>query len=653
MRHLDINTTITTSELDDIILTLSNILTSLKSAADSIDTNDASSKLITTVVTKISTTADVLSYDHYNYLKSTTIHILTDIFELDNNSERYIRHDDFRLIKETLNINDTTTSRTINNSNYDEIFLPTLLSKVSSNEIENIHQDISDLLVKYFKEQGHEVALKVFGSCVNGLGSSSSDIDLVLIAPFLENADIKATKQEYYDKLSIIENKIEKINVDIDCFKTTIDTIVHGMGYDNDDPDYTTVISNLNGKNKIFKEELDKDINVINDAIGRLKMAKKRLRRDKLNIINELKYVDPSNSHSRRKSVDCLYEISRLFKMKAYIVVNEIIGRARVGVIKFSYRGIKPCDLIINKEIGTRNSLMIKTYLELDKTDKVRCFVLFIKNYAKSWDVCDSSNGYLSSYSWVMLCIHFLLNHNLLPNLQDKKGETYSDGYDTSFTVLTDLPYCYCLRLQKLSITDLVIMFCDHFLNKVNFETDVITLRGKGKIKSKSIWNENDSEKNWRISIEDPFETVDSVHSHDLGRTVHSSFNQTAIIESVAHLSNLLVTHDLESLKKLGAKWYFPQNSKSTDNGEFDRGTADRGQGRTVWQANGNRGRGNARRGTERREILKDTIKEDLDEIGIVMIGEKGKNRKEKTGSLQCFNCNGFGHIARNCRMKK
>jgi hypothetical protein len=126
-------------------------------------------------------------------------------------------------------------------------------------------------------------------------------------------------------------------------------------------------------------------------------------------------------------------------------------------------------------------------------------------------------------------------------------------------------------------------------------------------------------------------------------------------MESLSHLLKLL-NKDPKALKALGDKWFSPKKAaatKVTDN-DFDReddGGDDRGQnkqGRIVWNANSNRGRGNGR-GASRRVILKDTMREDLDELGIVTKVEKG-NRRSNTGSIQCFKCNRHGHFARDCR---
>lgn len=284
---------------------------------------------------------------------------------------------------------------------------------------------------------------------------------------------------------------------------------------------------------------------------------------------------------------------------------------------------------------------MIRTYLELDKTDKIKRFILFIKNYAKACDVCDSSVGFLSSYSWVILCLHFLMRHELIPNLQVKKGLVFSDGYDTTFTELSELPYSYYLRLQKLTVTEMIRMFCNYYCMTINFDTDVITLRGVGEIKTKEFWGTSlNTDYLWRMSIEDPFETVDSVHSHDLGKTVHSIQNQQLILDSIKNLSNLLETRDLASLQEAGDKWYFPTDVK--DVSIYNKGAGRGGRG--------GEGRGREGRGGRGREEMKDFNRDESDTTGRKVLVTKGGSKQGNKGQIQCYKCHGIGHIAKECK---
>jgi hypothetical protein len=47
--------------------------------------------------------------------------------------------------------------------------------------------------------------------------------------------------------------------------------------------------------------------------------------------------------------------------------------------------------------------------------------------------------------------------------------------------------------------------------------TDCLTIRGAGLLAKKDIWH---APKLWRLSIEDPFETHDSLKPHDLGQVL-------------------------------------------------------------------------------------------------------------------------------------
>lgn len=80
---------------------------------------------------------------------------------------------------------------------------------------------------------------------------------------------------------------------------------------------------------------------------------------------------------------------------------------ARVPIVKF----VDPqtrinCDINSNHVLGIYNSELIRCYTQID--DRVRPFIYNLKALAKAHGINDSSNAYLSSYSYVMMAIGFL-----------------------------------------------------------------------------------------------------------------------------------------------------------------------------------------------------------------------------------------------------
>eukprot|EP00948_MAST-09A_sp_MAST-9A-sp1_P001322 g1322.t1 len=128
------------------------------------------------------------------------------------------------------------------------------------------------------------------------------------------------------------------------------------------------------------------------------------------------------------------------------------IAHARVPVVKLVFNCGIECDICVNNTLAVFNSHMLRSYCMLSlnrgvnhnnmnyKSGKknhrsknthhpteivtdVRYLGIFIKLWAKARGVCDAQNGYLSSYSWILLVIHFLRIKGYIPNLQEKKKD--------------------------------------------------------------------------------------------------------------------------------------------------------------------------------------------------------------------------------------
>ncbi len=63
-------------------------------------------------------------------------------------------------------------------------------------------------------------------------------------------------------------------------------------------------------------------------------------------------------------------------------------------------------DLNINNPVGIRNTHLLNAYARLDW--RVAPLVLFIKHWARMQNINDASQGTISSYSLVLMIIHYL-----------------------------------------------------------------------------------------------------------------------------------------------------------------------------------------------------------------------------------------------------
>ncbi|KAK2118040.1 Poly(A) RNA polymerase GLD2 [Saguinus oedipus] len=98
-------------------------------------------------------------------------------------------------------------------------------------------------------------------------------------------------------------------------------------------------------------------------------------------------------------------------QVSGYIERPQLI-RAKVPIVKFrdkvSHSFSVEFDLNVNNIVGIRNTFLLRTYAYLE--NRVRPLVLVIKKWASHHQINDASRGTLSSYSLVLMVLHYLQN---------------------------------------------------------------------------------------------------------------------------------------------------------------------------------------------------------------------------------------------------
>ncbi|KAK7292541.1 hypothetical protein RJT34_15392 [Clitoria ternatea] len=196
----------------------------------------------------------------------------------------------------------------------------------------------------------------------------------------------------------------------------------------------------------------------------------------------------------------------------------QALTRARVPIVKLMdpVTGIS-CDICINNLLAVVNTKLLRDYAHVDV--RLRQLAFIIKHWAKSRGVNETYHGTLSSYAYVLMCIHYLQQRRpaILPCLQEMEA-TYSVTVD-------DIGCAYFDQVEKLSdfgrhnkeaIAQLVWGFFYYWAYCHDYANAVISVR-TGSIISKreKDWTRRIGNDRHLICIEDPFET-----SHDLGRVV-------------------------------------------------------------------------------------------------------------------------------------
>ncbi|KAK4943731.1 hypothetical protein LTR66_014584, partial [Elasticomyces elasticus] len=90
------------------------------------------------------------------------------------------------------------------------------------------------------------------------------------------------------------------------------------------------------------------------------------------------------------------------------------------GLLDFPKTGVGiQCDINFSNPLGLHNTQLLRCYCLCDA--RVRPMVLFIKAWAKQRKINSSYSGTLSSYGYVLMVLHFLMNMTrpaVIPNLQ-------------------------------------------------------------------------------------------------------------------------------------------------------------------------------------------------------------------------------------------
>ncbi|KAF9687755.1 hypothetical protein SADUNF_Sadunf02G0126000 [Salix dunnii] len=239
---------------------------------------------------------------------------------------------------------------------------------------------------------------------------------------------------------------------------------------------------------------------------------------------------------------------------------SKALTRARVPIVKLMdpATGIS-CDICINNVLAVVNTKLLRDYAQIDV--RLRQLAFIVKHWAKSRGVNATYQGTLSSYAYVLMCIHFLQQRRpaILPCLQCDSSRrmvfsvvlpkhclfslVMEIGHTYSVTV-DDIQCAYFDQVEKLrgfgsgnkeTIARLVWAFFNYWAYSHDYANAVISVR-TGSILSKheKEWTRRNGNDRHLICIEDPFEI-----SHDLGRVV-DKFSLKVLREEFERAADIL-----------------------------------------------------------------------------------------------------------------
>lgn len=258
--------------------------------------------------------------------------------------------------------------------------------------------------------------------------------------------------------------------------------------------------------------------------------------------------LTPCEVDQRNEAITVLQHASRILNQADFITKTQLIY-AKVPILKFSDKasGVE-MDLNVNNAVGIRNTQLLNCYSRLDS--RVAPLALVIKAWASRHGINDAKLMTLSSYSLVLMLIHYLqfgCQPCVLPCLQTLVPVKFKSNSDVrTLNLYEDLPNFHSENKQSLG--ELLRGFLHYYTKKFNFSTSCISVRQGGCISREaaaSLRSSKNTRTQWKyICIEEPFDrtnTARSVFDYNAFRLIQTTFqNSLALLEATCDLDCLL-----------------------------------------------------------------------------------------------------------------
>ncbi|KAF2843384.1 PAP/OAS1 substrate-binding domain-containing protein [Patellaria atrata CBS 101060] len=438
-------------------------------------------------------------------------------------------------------------------------------------EKEAFRAKLETICQKAMMEAGHplveNVLLKAFGSFSSGFATRRSDMDLVII-PLPAGAPIdqeiprlfeKAFLKLGYGARLLMRTRVPILKI---CERPTPELLK--ALYKESQKDETT--TSPDGNNPLAEEELSP---ITQEDPSRPEVQLSNMP-DALRTMNQqtsagIKFgTGPGNSNSHTTPHSALIPVqngddgcsskgtTHAQPPKSFKVQKGWLREKKLGPLDFPKDGVGiQCDLNFSNDLALHNTLLLRCYSHCDP--RVTPMVLFVKAWAKRRKINHSYSGTLSSYGWVLMVLHFLMNvvkPAVLPNLQLLwrphpqetpteviARETSCNGYNVCFMRNEDeLIRLAAQRSITTNVEPLGVLlrnFFQYFTHQgpnvigggFRWSADVLSLRTPGGLRTKqekgwtgamtTVVDDKEVRHRYLLAIEDPFEL-----DHNVARTV-------------------------------------------------------------------------------------------------------------------------------------
>ncbi|XP_078071105.1 poly(A) RNA polymerase GLD2 [Mustelus asterias] len=213
--------------------------------------------------------------------------------------------------------------------------------------------------------------------------------------------------------------------------------------------------------------------------------------------------------NQRNEACHILSLVQQLFYRLSYIDRPQLI-RAKVPIVKFRDKvsGVE-FDLNVNNVVGIRNTFLLRSYAYIES--RVRPLVLVVKKWARYHGINDASRGTLSSYSLVLMVLHYLqtLPEPVIPSLQKEHPECFEPTMQLQFVHRRGNNISPYLSLNSSNLADLLVGFLRYYATEFDWSNSIISIR-----EAKVIPKTNEMEwKNKYICVEEPFDRTNTARA--------------------------------------------------------------------------------------------------------------------------------------------
>ncbi|XP_041792684.1 poly(A) RNA polymerase GLD2 [Chelmon rostratus] len=241
----------------------------------------------------------------------------------------------------------------------------------------------------------------------------------------------------------------------------------------------------------------------------------------------------------RPDPIHVLSGLQRLFKSLSYVERIQLI-RAKVPILRFKEKGSDlEFDLNVNNTVGIRNTFLLRSYAYADL--RIRPMILVVKKWARHNQINDASKGTLSSYTLVLMVLHYLqtLNEPVLPSLQRDYPECFNPLVDIDMVPEGPKHIPPYISRNQSSLGELLVGFLKYYATYFRWDKQVISVR-----EARAFPKNNSQE--WRnkyICVEEPFER------NNVARAVHEKIKFDIIKAQFAESCRILQQRkDLNSI---------------------------------------------------------------------------------------------------------